>query len=124
MRIGSPGNFENRKWFREQRMSPFRLDLLAGKRILVTGGGTGLGKEISRGFAAHGAHVFICGRREQILKNTCDEIRSQNRGLADYRVVNVRDTENVESMIESVWSSGPLTASSTTLLRTSLRVRK
>jgi NAD(P)-dependent dehydrogenase (short-subunit alcohol dehydrogenase family) len=90
-------------------MSAFRPDLLAGKRILVTGGGTGLGKEISRGFAAHGAHVFICGRREQILKNTCDEIRSQNRGLADYRVVNVRDTENVESVIESVWSSGPLT---------------
>ena len=74
-------------------MSAFRPDLLAGKRILVTGGGTGLGKEISRGFAAHGAHVFICGQREQILKNTCDEIRSQNRGLADYRVVNVRDTE-------------------------------
>src|SRR6202043_59573 len=91
------------------RMSPFRPDLLAGKRILVTGGGTGLGKEISLGFAAHGAHVFICGRREQILKDTCDEIKSQNRGVADYRVANVRDAENVESMIESVWSSGPLT---------------
>ena len=90
-------------------MSPFRPDLLAGKRILITGGGTGLGKEISLGFAAHGAHVFICGRREQILKDTCNEIRSQSRGLVDYRVVNVRDAESVESMIESVWSSGPLT---------------
>ena len=66
-------------------MSPFRPDLLAGKRILVTGGGTGLGKEISLGFAAHGAHVFICGRREQILKDACDEIRSLNSGFADYR---------------------------------------
>jgi NAD(P)-dependent dehydrogenase (short-subunit alcohol dehydrogenase family) len=90
-------------------MSPFRPDLLAGKRILVTGGGTGLGKEISLGFAAHGAHVFICGRREQILKDACDELRSLNSGFADYRVANVRDAENVESMIESVWSSGPLT---------------
>jgi NAD(P)-dependent dehydrogenase (short-subunit alcohol dehydrogenase family) len=90
-------------------MSPFRPDLLAGKRILITGGGTGLGKEISLGFAAHGAHVFICGRREQILKDTCNVIRSQSRGLVDYRVVNVRDADSVESMIESVWSSGPLT---------------
>ena len=90
-------------------MTAFRPDLLAGSVSLLTGGGTGLAKEISLGFAAHGAHVFIFGRREQFLKNTCDEIRSQNRGLADYRVVNVRDAENVELMIESVWSSGPLT---------------
>ena len=41
----------------------FSGDVLKGKRILVTGGGTGLGKEMSVGFAAHGAHVFICGRR-------------------------------------------------------------
>ena len=46
----------------------FSHDLLKGKRILVTGGGTGLGKEISLGFAAHGAHVFICGRRPEILE--------------------------------------------------------
>ena len=45
----------------------------------------------------------------RILKDTCDEIRSQTRGFADFRVANVRDAENVESVIESVWSSGPLT---------------
>ena len=62
-------------------MTPFRSDVLAGKRILVTGGGTGLGKEISRGLAQHGAHVFICGRREQVLKDTCEEIRSETQGI-------------------------------------------
>ena len=36
----------------------FANDVLKGKRILVTGGGTGLGKEMPVGFAAHGAHVF------------------------------------------------------------------
>ena len=53
----------------------FSRDVLKGKRILVTGGGTGLGKEISLGFAAHGAHVFICGRRLEILTQAADEIR-------------------------------------------------
>ncbi|TYR33549.1 SDR family oxidoreductase [Mesorhizobium microcysteis] len=89
--------------------SPYRSDLLAGKRILVTGGGTGLGKEMSLGFAAHGAHVFICGRREQVLDAACAEIRDRTGGGADYRVVNVRDPDSVDSMIEDIWSSGPLT---------------
>src|SRR5271170_6577892 len=49
----------------EQNMTtPFRKDALAGKRILVSGGGSGLGKEISRGLAMHGATVYVCGRRE------------------------------------------------------------
>jgi len=71
--------------------SPFRADLLAGKRILVTGGGTGLGKEMSMGFAAHGAHVFICGRREQVLADACAEIAKKTGGKADYFITNVRD---------------------------------
>ena len=47
--------------------STFRADVLAGKRILITGGGTGLGKELARHFVAHGASVHICGRREAVL---------------------------------------------------------
>src|ERR1700722_11356680 len=90
-------------------ISPFRPDLLANKRILVTGGGTGLGKEMAHGFAEHGAHVFICGRREHILKEACGEIRRETAGAVDYRLVNVRDSESVEAMVEDIWSSGPLT---------------
>jgi NAD(P)-dependent dehydrogenase (short-subunit alcohol dehydrogenase family) len=74
----------------------FNRDLLKGKRVLVTGGGTGLGKEISLGFAAHGAHVFICGRRPEILEQAVDEIRTRSAGQADALVANVRDPDSIE----------------------------
>lgn len=90
-------------------MSPYRKDLLAGKRILVTGGGTGLGKEMSVGFASHGAHVAICGRREDVLKEAVDEIEERSGGTAEYRTVNIRDAEAVDAMVEDLWQGGPLT---------------
>lgn len=90
-------------------MSPFRSDVLKGKRILVTGGGAGLGKEMSVGFAAHGAHVAICGRREQVLKDACAEIEERSGGTAEYRVVNIRDADAVDAMVADLWKSGPLT---------------
>jgi NAD(P)-dependent dehydrogenase (short-subunit alcohol dehydrogenase family) len=90
-------------------MKLFRDDVLAGQRILVTGGGTGLGKELATGFAAHGAHVFLCGRREPVLRLAADAIRAATGGRADYAVVNVRDPEGVEAMVAGFWQSGPLT---------------
>ncbi|MFV0384799.1 SDR family oxidoreductase [Paracoccus sp. (in: a-proteobacteria)] len=90
-------------------MSPYRSDVLKGKRILVTGGGTGLGKEMSVGFAAHGAHVAICGRREAVLDEACAEIARRSGGTAEYRVVNIRDAEAVDAMIADLWQGGPLT---------------
>ena len=89
-------------------MSPFRSDVLKGKRILVTGGGTGLGKEMSVGFAAHGAHVAICGRREQVLADACKEIEERSGGTAEYRTVNIRDAEAVDAMVGDLWAGGPL----------------
>ena len=52
----------------------FKKDLLQNKRILITGGGTGLGKEMASHFAEHGADLYICGRRENVLKETADKI--------------------------------------------------
>jgi short-subunit dehydrogenase involved in D-alanine esterification of teichoic acids len=52
----------------------FKDDLLKGKRILITGGGTGLGKEMATHFAKHGAEIFICGRRENVLKETANAL--------------------------------------------------
>jgi short-subunit dehydrogenase involved in D-alanine esterification of teichoic acids len=46
----------------------FRTDLLKSKRILITGGGTGLGKGMAHRFLELGATVYICGRREEVLK--------------------------------------------------------
>ena len=53
----------------------FKDDLLKGKRILVTGGGSGLGKEMSRYFLKYGAEVLICGRRVSVLEDTAKKIR-------------------------------------------------
>ena len=73
----------------------FTGDVLKGKRILVTGGGTGLGKEMSVGFAAHGAQVFICGRRPDVLDQAVSEIRSRSGGEASALVANVRDPDKL-----------------------------
>src|SRR5260370_13811745 len=89
--------------------SMFSGDVLKGKRILVTGGGTGLGKEMSVGFAAHGAHVFICGRRQEVLDNAVSEIRKRSGGRADALVANVRDPDSIEKTIADIWGTGPLT---------------
>ena len=55
-----------------QNTSPFRSDVLAGKRILITGGGTGLGRGVARHLAEHGAHVHLWGRREAVLEEARD----------------------------------------------------
>ena len=52
----------------------FQPDLLKGKRILVTGGGTGLGRSMAQRYLELGANVVICGRREDVLKQTAEEL--------------------------------------------------
>jgi NAD(P)-dependent dehydrogenase (short-subunit alcohol dehydrogenase family) len=91
--------------------STFRADVLAGKRILVTGGGTGLGKELSRHFVAHGAVVHICGRREGVLSETVAELRThaQHGGSIEHHICDIRDAEQIEAMVERIWAGGPLT---------------
>jgi NAD(P)-dependent dehydrogenase (short-subunit alcohol dehydrogenase family) len=85
--------------------------VLAGKRILVTGGGTGLGKELARQFAAHGASVHICGRRETVLQQTVAELQAtaQHGGSIEHHICDVRDAEQIEAMVERIWTGGPLT---------------
>lgn len=46
---------------------------LAGRRVLVTGGGTGLGRDLARGFRAAGAEVVVAGRRREPLESTAKE---------------------------------------------------
>ena len=91
--------------------SSFRADVLAGKRILITGGGTGLGKELARQFVAQGAAVFICGRRENVLQGTVAELQAAalHGGSAQYHLCDVREAEQIEAMVERIWQGGPLT---------------
>ena len=48
----------------------FRADLFKGKRFLVTGGGTGLGRIMVERFVELGADCVICGRRGSVLEET------------------------------------------------------
>ncbi len=82
----------------------FTKDLLGNKRALVTGGGTGLGKGMARLFLDLGATVYICGRREEVLKQTAAELG----GAIHTRPCDVRNLDLVEEMVDAIWKDGPL----------------
>src|ERR1700722_15779903 len=84
----------------------FRTDLLAHKRILITGGGTGLGKGMAHRFLELGAGVYICGRREDVLKTTAAELAT--KGTIHAIPCDVRNLESVETMIDAIWKDGAL----------------
>lgn len=86
----------------------FAADLLRGKRALITGGGTGLGKAMAKRYAELGAEVFICGRREEVLRDTVSELRAATGGNIEWFQCDVRDLAGVESSMERIWHTGPL----------------
>lgn len=86
----------------------FQKDLLSGKRILVTGGATGLGKSMGKRFLELGASLYICGRREDVLKETANELQQATGGSVKTFSCDVRDNQRVEAMIEGIWQDGPL----------------
>jgi NAD(P)-dependent dehydrogenase (short-subunit alcohol dehydrogenase family) len=86
----------------------FKNDLLKDKRILVTGGGTGLGKEMASHFAKHGAELYICGRRENVLKDTADEIITKYDAKVHYQTLDIRASKDVEDYIQSIFDNAPL----------------
>jgi NAD(P)-dependent dehydrogenase (short-subunit alcohol dehydrogenase family) len=88
----------------------FEKNLLAGKRILVTGGATGLGKSMGKRFLELGASLYICGRREEVLKEAADELYKSTGGTVKTFSCDVRDNQRVEAMIENIWQDGPLDA--------------
>ncbi|WP_404476928.1 SDR family oxidoreductase [Novosphingobium sp. BL-52-GroH] len=89
-------------------MDIFRQDALAGKAILVTGGGSGLGREIARSLSARGAVVHICGRRQALLDETAAAIAEATGGVVHAHACDIRDADAVDAMIEAIWQIGPL----------------
>ncbi|MFC0241391.1 SDR family oxidoreductase [Rhodopseudomonas telluris] len=87
----------------------FTDQLLAGRRILVTGGGTGLGKAMAARFLQLGAEVHICGRRKGVCDETATELMDQYGGKVMTYGVDIRDAQAVDHMIETIWATGPLT---------------
>ena len=86
----------------------FQKNLLAGKRVLVTGGATGLGKSMGKRFLELGASLYICGRREQVLTEAQDELQKATGGTVKVFSCDVRDNHRVEEMMSAIWQDGPL----------------
>jgi len=74
----------------------FQPDLLKNRAIFLSGGGSGLGRSMSLHFASLGAKMFLIGRREEPLKETCSAI-TQAGGVAAYATCDVRDFAAVEA---------------------------
>jgi len=88
----------------------FRDGLLSGQRILVTGGGSGLGRVMAEGFLILGADVCICGRRGQLLDAAAAEMMAAHGGSVKGVACDIRDPEAIEAMIDQIWADGgPLT---------------
>ena len=86
----------------------FKDNLLKNKRILITGGGTGLGKEMASHFAMHGAELYICGRRENVLSETANEISETYSTKVNYQTLDIRASKDVDDYIESIFETSPL----------------
>ena len=78
----------------------FEQDLLKDRVILVTGGGTGLGRAMALRFAELGAKPFLVARREAPLRETADEIRAHG-GAAGFATADVRDMAAVERAVDA-----------------------
>src|SRR4051794_26589385 len=81
----------------------FEKNLLAGKRILITGGGSGLGAAMGRRFVELGAELIICGRRLELLQQTAAQLRGDLGANVTAIRCDIRDGASVEPMMDEVW---------------------
>jgi NAD(P)-dependent dehydrogenase (short-subunit alcohol dehydrogenase family) len=86
----------------------FRNNLLAGKRILVTGGGSGIGRALAHALAAYEADVFICSRRLGVLREAADSIEAATGRKVTLAHCDIRDPASIDLMLSGIWSDGPL----------------
>jgi NAD(P)-dependent dehydrogenase (short-subunit alcohol dehydrogenase family) len=79
----------------------FKDKELEGKTILVTGGGTGLGKSMSKYFMELGANIIIASRRQEVLDATAEELKKETGGEILAFACDVRKPLEVEKLIEA-----------------------
>ncbi|MGB3455996.1 MAG: SDR family oxidoreductase [Litorimonas sp.] len=88
----------------------FRPGLMDGQRVLVTGGGTGLGREMTEGFLSLGAEVHILGRRGGVLDDTAKELTDRHGGTVIGHPCDIRDVDAIQAVNDRIWADhGPLT---------------
>ncbi len=90
----------------------YKPGLMKGERILVTGGGTGLGREMAEAFMYLGADVAICGRRGEVLEETAKALMAAHPGggKVTTHACDIRVPDAIHEMVDTIWSQGgPLT---------------
>lgn len=82
----------------------FQEDLFKQKSVLITGGGTGIGRALALEFARHGAQVGIIGRREEPLQGTCKLVDDAGfEGACTYKTLDIREEEDAREVVQSFW---------------------
>jgi NAD(P)-dependent dehydrogenase (short-subunit alcohol dehydrogenase family) len=84
----------------------FAPDLLRGRRVLVTGGGTGLGLAMSRRFVGLGADLVICGRRAPVLERAAAELSIGAAGSIAWHRLDIRDPDAIEATLDRISEDG------------------
>ncbi|GAA0745442.1 SDR family oxidoreductase [Ideonella azotifigens] len=87
--------------------SVFRPGLLAGQRIWVTGGGSGIGRCVAHELAALGAELILSGRSEDKLRRVAGEI-AEDGGQCSWRAFDIRDGAAVKAQVAEQCASGPV----------------
>lgn len=77
----------------------FREDLLKGKTIIITGGGSGLGKSMAARFGELGANLVIASRRQQVIQDAADELRKTGAEVLGL-TCDVRDVASVQTLVD------------------------
>jgi NAD(P)-dependent dehydrogenase (short-subunit alcohol dehydrogenase family) len=87
----------------------FRPGLMAGERILITGGGTGLGKVMAEACAILGADVYIWGRRGAVIEEAAKELSDAHGAKVTGIACDIRVPEAIHDAMDQVWAGGALT---------------
>lgn len=87
----------------------FRDGLMENEKILITGGGTGLGRAMAEGFMELGAHCIIWGRRGGVLQETADDLMQKTGGKCDIAAVDIRNAGAIEDAMDAAFDGKPLT---------------
>ena len=81
--------------------SPFAPDLFAGQVVFVTGGATGIGKEICRSFGHHGARIAIASRKQEVLEAAKAELEAEGIDVW-FDTCDVRDAGAVQRVVDGL----------------------
>ena len=84
------------------KKAPFLSQFYKNNNVLITGGGTGLGKKMAEVYSSLGANVIIASRKEEVLKRACDDIFKISRNEVHYKVLNLKNHDSVTKLVNEI----------------------